>query len=296
MNCSGIMPGGKAADACILDQPTNLIITKSDVSFSNYVNAHNSEKWREPIQETLKMYVTLPMRSVAVEKASEVKETDGAGVNVTTNLVPGGAVVDLKTSACDFKEILQSMEGGFYKVIIGMGAQKAMVYEKKDGTLQGFTAQLTAIPIGFPSKDAKFAEFQLSINWSEIEEFKRFRIIELPLMLNELTEYTPLGLDAKVKTALSGDDMTLTVNERCVDTLITETLTAKIESFSPGMDTPAVTVTAVSGTDGDYTVKLEKGATPAQLEAGDYINYRLVKKTGDIYDSISNIIYGRLWT
>jgi len=296
-SCSSIVPSSKASTACLLDVPTNLLITKPTFEFANYVAAENSENYRIGIQEgatinALTMYPTLPMRSVAVTKPAPNNETDGSGAQTGTFLPPGSAIVDLKVSACDFKEMLTSMQGGIYRTFIGLGANKLMGTMKPNGVIRGFTGQIIANPIGFPTKDAKLTEMQLHINFEDVEEFNNFVIIELPIALSELTEFTALGLNAMVKTPLAASDMTVKVNQRCTDTLESEVLTAEIVSTNI-TDTPDVAVGVASN--GEYIITLQKSATPEDLVAGDYINYILVTKTTNVYDKVSNVIEGRLW-
>lgn len=292
MDCNSLIPNGSAKTICESDQITNLIFQKQDVSFDNYLDAMNSETWRISIQEELKSFPTLPIRQVAPVKPAENKESDGTGAEVTTRLNPGGGVVDLASNACDFNEMVKSMKGGYYRVPIGLGDNKVLLHEKKDGSLVGFLGQCTAIPTGMPGKDAKLTEYQISINWQYVSEFQSVRVVELPIDLNELVEFTPSAIDAKIKTKLSGTDMTVNLTARCTKDFETETLTGEI--LDTNVEDAAISVAA--GSNGDYVVTLEKGSTPTALEAGDYINYRIVKETSPVYEKLSNVINGRLWS
>ena len=286
MDCSGIVPAGLAKTHCITNQPTNLIIMEEGIEFTNYVDVENVETWKTKIQVDRTVYPTLDIRNVAPAKPSVNKETDGSGAEVVTRIAPGGAVVNLKTNACDFKEILQTMNGANYSIVIGLGSNQVLMQELEDGKLTGFTGQITAIPTGYPGKDAKLEEHQLDISWDNVDEWKNYKIITLPIFLKELVEETPLGLDLSIKTALSTATVIVTVQERCDGDLSTEVLTAEVTSYSSAMAMePTATCTAVAATDGDYTIALS--ATPA---AGQYVNFRVVKKTSTVYDKISNII------
>lgn len=283
MSCLSIMPNGAGRDACILDQPTNLFIFKTGVKFNNYVDASNLEKWRVLIQESLTVYPTLPMRNVASTKPSVRTETDGAGVDIDTGINAGGVVINLKTSSCDFKEILKAMSGGFYGIGIGLGSNKVMLLENHKGELSGFNAQCTAIPFGMPTNDAKIEEFQLKLNWQNVDDFKNYRIIEMPVMLNEITELTPLGIDVQVKTALASTAMAVKITERCMGVGVTETLTFVVTDSN--VSDANVVPTATSN--GEFTLVVTKEATPVALIAGDYIKGYYVKMDTLIHELIS---------
>lgn len=291
-SCSALIPNGSTRKGCLTDVPTNLFPMTLGETFTNYLEIQNEEIWREKIQEDLSVYPTLPVRNVAVTKPSSNKETNGSGSEVTTRLIAGGVVVNLKTNACDFKEMLLSMQGGYYSVMIGLGANKVLAKVNSDGSLTGFTGQLVSIPTGVPTFDAKLEEFQLEINWDDVEEWNNYKIIELPFDLNEINEFTPFGLDAMIKTPLVGTNMVVNVTERCAGIPETETLEAEIMPVN-GTNVNTPIVTPVVGTNGDYTVTVENGvATP--LVAGEYIIYRLVIKTDDVYEKVSGWIKAKL--
>ena len=58
------------------------------------------------------------------------------------------------------------------------------------------------------------------------------------------------------------------------------------------LDSTILSGTAVptSVVDGTYSVLVQKGDTPGNLANGDYVKYRVVRKTGDIYNEISNSV------
>lgn len=292
MSFTSILPNGSARAACITDQPTTLIPMVFGTKFTNYASVKNYETWRAMIQDALTAYPTLAIRNVAPTKPAETKETDGSGSEITTRLSPGGAVVTLRTNAADFKEMLKTMEGGNYSVVIGLGSNKVLMTENEKGELVGFTGQCTAIPTGFPGKDAKLEEFQISINWDNIDEWKNYRIVTLPVYLKELNEKVPLGMDMQVKTALSSTTMTVLVTLRSDGSYEDDTLTAVIEDSSD-LTSPAVTPVLVSN--GEYTLTITKAVTPVALVAGDWIKFHLVKMSTLVHEKIGPTYIARIW-
>jgi len=302
MACSlGGIPNGQVLKECINEQLTSLIVFDNDVSFTNYVDAENSETWRALIQEgtlasDIQAYISLDVYNVTSTQPSPNKETDGAGNETTTRFAAGSAIFNLRTNPCDFKQILQTMQGGSYKFALGLGENKVMLVENnKTGVLKGFSGQGTSHPY-FPAKDAKIEEFKIEINWSDVNEWRNYRIIELPISLKELAEFTPLGLDMQVKTQLASSDMDVKVATRCaasISDLETDTLTGEVTKFYAGLDTP--TASPAAGTSaGDYTVTVQKSAVPEDLEQGDFIEYQVVKKTGSVYEKVSNVVRAQL--
>jgi hypothetical protein len=289
MSCLSIIPNGGARKACLLDQPTNLIFLKRGTKLTNYVDAQNVETWRALIQDTLLAYPTLDIRNATPTRPAPAKDTGGDGGQVTTRLDPGMVVVNLKTNACDFKEMILKMKGANYDVCIGLGVDKIMMLEDWNGELGGFDGQITAIPISMPSKDAKLEEFQLDINWDNVAQWDKYRIVQLPIYLKELVELVPLGLDVQVKTKLAASTAVVRITQRCLGDAESETLTwVETRSSESG-----ITVVPVAGDGGEYTCTVEK-AVAAALEAGDYVEGYFIKKTLDVHDKISNEVLFRL--
>lgn len=290
MNCTSVIPNGSARSACLLDQPTNLIFLVKGTRFTNYDDIKSIESHRVKIQDSLIEYPTLDIRTAASTKPAPVKETDGAGVNITTRIDAGGVVVNLKTNACDFKEMLATMKGD-YDVIIGLGSNKMMVQTFQNGELGGFEGQCVAVPVGMPSQDAKIEEFQIDINWNNVAQWENYKVITLPFFLKELVELTPTGLDYSVKTKLSSSTESALIQERCGGDAVTDTLTFVVTDHN--VVTPAVTPVAASGL---YTVTVEQGAAPAALTAGQFITGYFVEMSTAIHLQISNTVTFKLDT
>lgn len=185
----------------------------------------------------------------------------------------------------------KQQKGDEYGVAIGLGNNQLLMLQKPNGKVTGFTGQVTAIPTGMPGKDAKLEEHQVQINWQDVSEWDNYIIITLPTFISELVEYTPQGLDAKLKTTLSGTSVVYHITPRCSDENEKNTLEAEI--LRSNVTSPAVDVSA--GSNGYYTLTVEKGSTPVALVTSDYIIVKLVKKTSDVYNKISQYLTLRLW-
>jgi hypothetical protein len=203
---------------------------------------------------------------------------------ITDRPIPS-AEIYLASNFCDYKEIVNSFQGGSYRLCLVDILGNIFLTKKSDGTVRGFACQLTAIARGFAPKDTAqgYAVFANFLNYSEFEEAI---MISTPFSIMELIEAMPVGLYLSLTSAISGGSVTVRVNERC-GAGKTGLVVADFEVLdSSELVTPAVaTVTSISG--GDYTLTLTK-ATSTPLAAGDMVVIRVNKKAASITQYLSN--------
>lgn len=285
MSQLAILPNGNARQSCILEQPNNVIFFKKDVNFANVAAILNYENWRAMIQDNLEAYPTREFYNVTATKPAAQKETQGSNAETTTRFSPGGAMFMLKTNYADFKEILTAFNGGEYQVAIGLGSNMVMVWENRDGEQMGFTAQVNAVPAGTTGKDAKIEDFAVEVNYQDVEEFKCFRIHELPFDLRDLEALSPGGMQLDIVSGLSATTVVVDVFDRFTRDAVSDTLTVNVIRSV----TDQALTTSITNTAGRHTITIEKGSN-VELADGEFVELRLEDKTGDVFNRISNTI------
>jgi hypothetical protein len=285
-SCVPYLPGG-INSGCLQDlkEIKNIIPTTYAASFTTPLAAASLSGWKTKIQTDLSVYVPLGVNSFddTTDKPTVAKMTS-TRKTITDRPIPS-AEIYLASNFCDYKEIVNSFQGGSYRLCLVDILGNIFLTKKSDGTVRGFACQLTAIARGFAPKDTAqgYAVFANFLNYSEFEEAI---MISTPFSIMELIEAMPVGLYLSLTSAISGGSVTVRVNERC-GAGKTGLVVADFEVLdSSELVTPAVaTVTSISG--GDYTLTLTK-ATSTPLAAGDMVVIRVNKKAASITQYLSN--------
>lgn len=267
------------------------MITLPEASWTNRADFQNTETMRVKIQEALSVFIVREINGADVTQPELVNETTGFGKQVATRVTPGSVMAYIESNSCDFNEMMAAYSGGIYKIVSFTEDNKMQAHIKRNGVIEGFEAQVYAVPFGVGGVDNQTQQWRLQINWTNVDQFKSVVTVNSVKSARGLLELVPAGISAEVKTdyVVGTGIQVVNVFDRCDPTTIeTDVLTAEI--VDPGTEIGA-TSSPSSNSDGTYDVTIQDGeAIPGNLELGDYVKYRLVKKTGDIYEKISNAI------
>lgn len=289
--CSAGLPAGQNKNC--LKPPAaweNLLIADMDVEFENASAFLNVSIWTDFIKKTLKVF--------PASLSSYTNDTDDP--NVTTSAsgqkfmgkagVPAMTAY-LDSNSCDWNEMMNSFKGKSYQVFMIDEDGYISGRQTKDGKIKGFTANITAYTKGVALLDDKENSFPLAIFFANYNEFEN-KVIKDPQAWdpNELIEEAPLGLKMYTLGAYNAGDIDVMIEERCNGVYSAITDQADFEVIASNMlDTPAVTAVDVTkAAQGIYTLTVQKGAVPANLDPGDYVIIRARKVTSGITDYISN--------
>jgi hypothetical protein len=192
---------------------------------------------------------------------------------------------------CDYKEILGTLNGGNYGVIYELSDGSLLATKTTAGVYKPLSANLWAISKGIPLKGDVGNNFMAHVFHSNVAEFKNAVLISPAWDATfELSSVMPVGLGvsaAGVYDTAGDGDIEVVISERCGDGY-DGLLVASFEVVeSNDLDTPAVASVTDNG-NGSYTVELQKGAVPANLDSGDYIMFRVKKVTGSNVDYLSS--------
>ena len=277
--CNAILNGGVNKDCkTALSEIKNLIITDSDVSFS-YTDKEVLTNWTDKIKQDLSIAVlpgvinytpTTDEPNIKVGAVSKRKKK-------TNNPLPSiDFMVDM--NACDFKEVLNTLDGGTYGVF----------FEMQDGTIEGnidqsgteigyfkpFTATVDSFTKGAQEIDSDEAN-KVYVFFEKYTQVKNYFLFSPAWSVDELLEAMPVGV-SMIKTAVyATGDQTVNVNIRC-STGYTKLVVADFEASASmsNVSTPAITAVVDDG-GGNYTLTVQKDGTPVNLVAGDIVVLRV---------------------
>jgi len=291
--CNVLLPGGVNGDCQIpLSEVKNILICDKDVKFS-YTAKNTLANWTTLINNSstgLTIYANIALDSY--NNTTDDPNIVTGAVSKTkkiTNVPLPSYEFFLETGMCDFKEILNTLQGGIYGIF----------YELQDGTILGtmdtsgtevgyfkpFKCRLNAASKLLQEVDATNAFKLYVFHTNKQQLFDQF-IFEPAWDTAELVDAMPIGLNM-VKTSIivaATAVQAVQINVRCGDGKTG--LVAGDFEFSTTMSnvlTPnAGTFTEVGG--GAYTIAIEK-ATSTLIGTGDivYMRVKLVATTTVTY-------------
>jgi len=127
------------------------------------------------------------------------------------------------------------------------------------------------------------------VNFTNMDEFANAVIWKDTFGHSEFIEENPSGFTLETTAALSTASQAVKIYKRCKETVLgANTFTSEIlEYYTIAGTTPVVTVGSI--TNGLSTLLIySTGTTP--LASGEWVKFRLVKKTVSVYDEITNDI------
>jgi len=277
--CNVLLPGGINGDCSIpLSELKNAIICDKDVSFS-YANKKVLSNWTALTQTGLTIYAVAAIDSYnnTTDDPNIVTGAVSKSKTVTNAPLPSFELF-LESNMCDFKEVLNTVKGGNYGIF----------YELQDGTILGsidtsgteigyfkpFQAKITANSKLLQETDATTA-FRVYVNHTRKQQlFDQF--IFAPVWdVTEIVDSMPIGLNMVATAVYAGGDQTVHINVRCADNKI-GLIAADFETSTTmsNVSTPAVS-TVVDDGGGDYTLTVQKAASPVNIVDGDYVYLRV---------------------
>jgi hypothetical protein len=216
-------------------------------------------------------------------QAEAQTETSGFGVSYITSENAPTLLGFAKTNACDFSDMLNSYNGGSYEVYLYdaggnlLGTARELIY--------GYSTQVWAHAYGAVGRDNQTQQYRLTLNFLEAAEWRNPSVTPVNYSLNDLLMLMPLGLKATPIVALAGDTGSTPVTVRCVENSeLIEVLTGEVLKANVAGATITPTYNATTEV---YDCVVTKTAA-AELLYGEYVEGRLITKTGAVYDKMTN--------
>ncbi|MEE9190264.1 MAG: hypothetical protein V3U16_05795 [Candidatus Neomarinimicrobiota bacterium] len=292
--CNVLLPGGVNGDCQIpLEEVLNVWVTDKDLSYS-YTGKKSLSGWKADIQQNLTNHGAAGLDSFnnTTDDPNVVTGAVSKAKKITSTPLPSFEFF-LDSNFCDFKEVLQTLEGGNYGIF----------YELQDGTLLGsidtsgteigyfkpFKCNITASSKLLQETDATTA-FKVFVNHTNKQQLKDQFIFDPVWDIAELHTAMPNGLSLVATAVYAAGDQTVHVNNRCASNKTGILLVDWDENESLGnVDTPAVTAIVEDGA-GDYTLTVQKDSVPADLVDDDFAVIRVNIISGSDTTDLSGYI------
>jgi hypothetical protein len=287
---SNPMPNGSVSLQTLWPEIKRVHIASTSLTFATQTAAYNLNNWKVAIQQNEYLYATRGLCQVDVTTDDpNIVTTAKTRKFVTNNPVPS-VIAYLDSNFEDYWELTNTLRGGQYGVIYELEDRTfLMMYE--DDIFKPIPAQLYAIGKGLPmSGDAN--NFPIHIMHNDKADFEKLIAMDPDWDFDELGLAMPVGL----KVIRTGD---CSVAAGCTVTVYIETRGgAAYTGLAVGdfsvvesnfLDTAAVTAASDDGA-GAYTLTLQKGTTPGDLAAGDYITLRVKKLSSSDITHSSNLL------
>ena len=293
--CNVLLPGGINGDCQIpLSELKNILICEKSVKFS-YDNKAVLANWTNLIKQSLTIYAVAAIDSYnnTTDDPNIVTGAVSKTKSITNVPLPSFELF-LKSNMCDFKEVLNTLQGGNYGAF----------YELQDGTILG-SIDTAGTEIGYfkPFKVSINASSKLLQNTDATDAFKVYvnhlnkqqlfdQFIFEPIWdVAELVEAMPVGLNMVKTGVMSGATaiQPVQINVRC-GAAKTGLVVANFECSSTlsNVLTPHAAVLAEVG-GGAYTLTIQK-ATTTPIVTGDLVYMRVKLLVNSDVTYISNWI------
>jgi hypothetical protein len=279
--CSAILAGGLNQECqAAASEIVNVIICSTTTKYSNS-DKEDLTKWTDDIQQnnTMSVLPGLINYSPTTDDPNIITNAVSKAKSINNNPVPSFEFI-LDSNSCDFKEILQSYQGGNYGVF----------FEHSDGTIEGwddqsgtdigylkpFTAQVKAYTKGAQEIDSN-ESFKLYINFKKYSQVENYFMFSPSWSVDSLLESMPVGIALRKTAIFAADDQTVSAKIRCASGY-TGLVVADFETSATmsNVSTPAVTAVVDDG-GGNYTLTVQKSVVPESLTANDQVVLRVKK-------------------
>jgi len=297
MSCSTLtLPAG--ASTCIADygDPKMLGISNTNNIYSGINAARSTAGVKAWVDTSLSMIITNDFQGLESTQPEPVTESTGFGANRDTRFNPGGMIVHLFSNPYAFNSMVGNLAGGVYWIELYLANGYKLLHKNDNGTYQGFKGQVTAVPVGIPGLDNKVQQYKLRVNWSNVDQFKNVELVQLVDTLDEYVALNPTALGYElVDSTYSSTKINVTLFALADRTsLVTDTLAATIvDSYdaTTGLAMVSAAVSVAAPNSGVSELTITKNTGPAvTLASGDWIKFKLHKKTSSVYNSITEII------
>lgn len=288
--CVTSMPAGQVECTEKEFQTRYLVVDDLSVSFTNvadFINSNtNKALINEPVSNKIRSYI-IPIADYEPGTADATQTTFNSTKNVVIDRPIPNGVYYADLSYCDSSELVRTFKGGDYRVRMISIKNQMKGYLRSDGSIKGFKASVTAITRGLPQKADVDKNFPLYVNFASYEEFENPILVVPNFNGLDLMEAIPAGLNMTPTGAYATGDLPVQINSRCSDGS-TGLVTADFVVISASVSD--VTIVSVEGSNGAYTLTIQKDLTPTDLVAGDTVTFQVQQKTGDPILLISNLV------
>jgi len=290
-NFNNSLPAGILVDGIApLQRVQNIIILAKGQTFVDVDDLKTKSTWRTKIASTLTCYVPSGLEAYEVTTPDPEVQTTAMGSNYIAGKAAPSLTAKLKSNLTDYQEILRTLNGGVYSVILVLEDGSIMARQKSTAkTIYGFEARLTAVSRGIPDPGAIGEFYSLFVHFVQYQQFEE-TIITTPVWnIYDLVSLMPNGLNMGIVTPYTtAGSKTVVVSVTSRDGSAFVGLIAAdfviIESNLTGCAIDSIT----DNTDGTYDIVIDDGST-GSLTATKYAILQVKNGSGTFTD-VSNTL------
>jgi len=265
----------------------HIILTSKSFTLGALSAAYSYATWKAAVDTNLTMF---PLRGIT----SYENTTDDPNVLTTaktqkyvTNRPAPSALAYLDSNHCDYIDLVKELKGGHYGVIYYLEDGSFLCRRSTKGVFSGFPARVTAINKGIPLPGDIANNYPVHIHHIDYDDFENAALIKPAWDIDDLILAIPAGLTMWQTSNCASGDVSVQINDRCGDG-VTGFVSADFEELSSNyLVSPSITAVTDSGA-GVYVLTLSKAASPVDIEAGDYITFRVKKTVATVVTYLSN--------
>jgi len=241
--------------------------------------APTSGSWQTVIADddsSVRNMLMLPMLSFVNTTDEPEILTSPLGIKSKgSNPIPSGKIM-LNASLCDYKT-LHALQGQEFEFIPFFQDGSMWMTRKSDGTLKGFRCSISTLA-GLPPEDQNNS-FPIYLFFEYYAEFEDVVVLsDFDWNYSDLQDFSPVGLDIRVTTAMSSGDVTYYVTKRGSGDPMTGLSAVGDQEVMKSNAAPVVAATVVvEDGQGYYTVTFKSNSAEpppslsANLSATEYI-------------------------
>jgi hypothetical protein len=291
-SCSVDLPGGINQNCQLsLSEIKNILICDKDVKFA-FTAKDTLANWTNLIKQSLTIYgvAGLVNYSPTTDDPNIITNAVSKTKSISNTPNPSFEFM-LDSNVCDFKSLLNTLTGGVYGIFFELqnGAIQGWLDQSgnETGYFKPYKVKLNAFTKGGQEIDSNEA-FKLYCFFTSYKQIQDQFYFEPTWDVSELLDAMPVGLNVVKTGAYSSGDIVVNIKTRCEDGY-TGLVAADFDESTTksNVSVPAVTAVTDSG-GGNYTLTVQKGASPANLAAGDYVYFRVKKLSGSDVTHVSD--------
>ncbi len=272
MSCNNANFGGWSSCAALMEKMNGGSLQDKGVTWTD-TTAVASSTWHGLIAALTEATRTVFMTPInAFENTTddvEITTSQLGKKSITGKPIPSGLIY-LDASIYDYKQ-LHVLEDTWFEFVPFFQDGSYWMTRKTDGTLKGFRCKV-GTKAGLPPED-KSQSYPMYLFFDNYAEFEDVVVVSPDFNFSDLMDYSPVGLEFRVTTAMAAGDVVVQVNKRGSGDPMLGLAIADFEVIKSNAEPTVVVTVLVEDGLGQYTltVQADNDGTPANLASGEYV-------------------------
>lgn len=211
-------------------------------------------------------------------------ETSNTGVKSVFTQPTPSARIFLDRSFDDYRQFFRMNSTIVEVELITQDAKRGLIMQS-NGVYKGLRGQIYA-GSAFPNFENNQEAHPIDIFFKDVAEFQNIEFMQMSYTASEIEGLVPVGLTLRATGAYATPAGTIAVKAVKRNSAVGYAGLDTWVVIDSNVESAAVTATA--GTDGSYSLLVQKGSSPADLAAGDYVTVQANKTVSTYATYITN--------